>query len=209
MPDRPLAELLRLTLVIGKADAARHGLERTILAALRGGVTALQLREKTLPDREFYEEALLCRRIASERGALFIVNNRVDIALASGADGVHVGESDLPLEAARGLLPKGMVLGFSASSREGGEEAARKGADYLGVGAVYPSPSKPESEVMAPKAVAGIVGLGIPTVGIGGISPGNAGEAWAMGFTGLAVISAICGAGDPEAAARGLLRGKA
>lgn len=205
MKDRLLKERLLLTLVIGRQDAPGKDIRDIALAAFKGGATALQLREKTLSDRELYEDALSLATLARELGRLFIVNNRVDIALAVDADGVHLGEEDLPLEAARGMLPRGCVLGFSASSKEKGAEAILKGADYLGVGALYPSPSKPEAPVLAANEVGPIISLKWPTVGIGGISLANAQDAWAMGFTGLAVISAIAQAGDPEGAARELI----
>jgi thiamine-phosphate pyrophosphorylase len=200
-----LSQKIRLTLVVGKEDVHGKDLMEVVVRAFKGGATALQLREKTLSDREFYEEAQALGKLAKEFGKLFIINNRLDIALAVDADGVHLGEGDLPLPAATKILPKGKILGYSASTQEKAEAAILEGADYLGVGAIYPSPSKPEAPVLSGDAVKSIVTLGYPTVGIGGITTSNAGQAWGMGFTGLAVISAIAGSEDPEGAARGLL----
>jgi thiamine-phosphate pyrophosphorylase len=205
VPPLILADGLLLTLVIGRENALGKNLKDLILSAFQGGATALQLREKTLEDRAFYEEALMCAELCRREGRLFIVNNRADIALAAGADGVHLGEGDLPLEAARELLPPPKIIGFSASSREKGEEALEKGADYLGVGAIYPSPSKKDAMVLDQERVRELVKLPLPTVGIGGVSLKNAREAWSMGFTGLAVISAVAGADDPRRAAEALL----
>ncbi|MDR1315136.1 MAG: thiamine phosphate synthase [Deltaproteobacteria bacterium] len=198
---------LRLTLVIGKSDVSGRSVRETAEAAFSGGATALQLREKTLPDREFYEEALELAALCRERSKLFIVNNRLDIALAVRADGVHLGDGDLPVEAAAALAPKKMILGYSAPDQEAAKKAVLAGADYLGVGAVFPSPSKPECPVMPAETVASIVGLRQPTVGIGGITVQNSNLAWSHGFNGLALISALCGAPDPAEAARKILSG--
>ncbi|MDR1165964.1 MAG: thiamine phosphate synthase [Deltaproteobacteria bacterium] len=205
--QKALNASLRLTLVIGSGDAAPRSLPDIVVPAFKGGVTALQLREKNLPDREFHEEALALKSLCAEFGKLFIVNNRLDIALAADADGVHLGGSDLPVHAAARLLPKNKLIGFSAGSREEGEEALAQGADYLGVGALYPSPSKPEAGLLDAETVASIVSLKRPAVGIGGITRENAPQAWARGFTGLALISAFTQADDPEELARALLSG--
>ncbi|MDR1041789.1 MAG: thiamine phosphate synthase [Deltaproteobacteria bacterium] len=198
---------LRLTLVIGKKDAGERGVRETAESAFRGGATALQLREKSLGDREFFEEALELAALCREHGKLFIVNNRLDIAMAVRADGVHLGEDDIPVEAAAAIVPKRTLVGFSASSPEAARKAVLAGADYLGVGAVFPSPSKPECPVMDTGTIASIVALRQPTVGIGGITVQNSNLAWAHGFNGLALISAICGAPDPAEAARNVLSG--
>ncbi|MDR3154445.1 MAG: thiamine phosphate synthase [Deltaproteobacteria bacterium] len=207
LKKKPLNAALRLTLVIGKADAAPRSVREIAESAFNGGATALQLREKTLPDREFYEEALELAALCRERGKLFIVNNRIDIALAVKAGGVHLGEGDIPVAAAAEILPKKAILGYSASSPESGRKALLEGADYLGVGALFPSPSKPEAPVIPAEAIAGIVALRYPTVGIGGITEANSNLAWAHGFNGLALISALTRAEDPAAAAEKILSG--
>ncbi|MDR2405751.1 MAG: thiamine phosphate synthase [Deltaproteobacteria bacterium] len=206
MKHSKLTKKLLLTLVIGKDDAPGKDLIKLVTEAFQGGVTSLQLREKTMGDKEFYEEALIFSELSKDMGKLFMINNRVDIALAVDADGVHLGEDDLPLEAAAKILPKGKILGYSASSREKGAEAILKGADYLGVGALYPSPSKPEAPVLTDSQIDSILGLKWPTVGIGGITIENAAELKSKGFQGLAVISAIARAEDAKEAAQGLLK---
>jgi thiamine-phosphate pyrophosphorylase len=198
---------LRLTLVIGRADAAPRTVREVVEAAFRGGVTALQLREKGLADRELYEEALELAALCREAGKLFIVNNRADIALAVRADGVHLGADDLPVAAAAAVLPKRSLIGYSASDADSGKKALLAGADYLGVGALYPSPTKPEAPVLDDATIASIVGLRQPTVGIGGITEANSNLAWARGFNGLALVSALARAEDPAKAAEKILSG--
>ena len=207
LKKRALYPKIRLFLVAGKDDAAPRTLAQLALEAFKGGATAFQLREKSLPDGELLKEALELAALCREHKKLFIVNNRVDIALASGADGVHLGEGDLPVKAAAGILPKDKIIGFSASTPESGKAAILAGADYLGVGALYPSPSKPEAPVLAPETVSAIVALKWPTVGIGGISEQNGHLAWAYGFNGLALISALAKAEDPAKAAEKILSG--
>ncbi|MDR2354056.1 MAG: thiamine phosphate synthase [Deltaproteobacteria bacterium] len=205
LKKRALNAQIRLTLVIGKNDAAN--LEEVVLESFKGGVTALQLREKSLDDKDFYEEALKLSLLCREHKKLFIINNRVDIALAVDADGVHLGEGDLPVEAALKILPKNKILGFSASSKESARDAILKGVDYLGVGALYASPSKPEAPVVTPETIQSIISLKWPTVGIGGITTNNAHLAWAYGFNGLALISALTRAEDPAKVAEKILSG--
>ncbi|MDR1081320.1 MAG: thiamine phosphate synthase, partial [Deltaproteobacteria bacterium] len=197
-----LSSALRLTLVVGKGDAGARGVRETAERAFAGGVTALQLREKDLPDREFHEEALELAELCRSRSRLFVVNNRLDIALAVRADGVHLGAGDVPVAAAAAVVPKRMIIGYSANDRESAAKAVADGADYLGVGALFPSPSKPECPVIPPEDIAAILSLRQPSVGIGGITVRNSNLAWAHGFTGLALISALCGAPDPAEAAR-------
>jgi thiamine-phosphate pyrophosphorylase len=198
---------LRLMLVAGKSDAAPRTVAELATLAFKGGVSSLQLREKDLPDKEFYEEALELKALCLEHKKLFIVNNRIDIALAVNADGIHIGESDIPVSAAAKILPKDKLIGFSASSAASGKEAILKGADYLGVGALYPSPSKPEAPVLDSDTISSIIALKWPTVGIGGISTENGHLAWAYGFNGLALISALAKAEDPAQAATKILSG--
>ncbi|MDR2611967.1 MAG: thiamine phosphate synthase [Deltaproteobacteria bacterium] len=207
LKKKPINAALRLTLVIGKRDAGTRGVREIAEQSFRGGVTALQLREKGLGDRELYEEASELAALCRESGKLFIIDDRLDIALAVRADGVHLGEGDLPVEAAAAVLPKRCLIGYSASSAESGRKALLAGADYLGVGALFPSPSKPEAPVLDAEAIASIVALRQPTVGIGGITVANSNLAWAHGFNGLAVISALCGAEDPAQAASRILSG--
>lgn len=177
-------------------------------AAIRGGVDVVQLREKGRPARERYRLGLELRELTREAGVTLIVNDRVDIAGAIGADGVHVGDDDIPLSVARERLGADAVLGRSVSTPEAARKAERAGADYLGVGAVFPTGSKqtdPEQSEIGLERVRAIrEATDLPFVGIGGITPDTAGDVVEAGADGVAVISAIAGAEDPAAATRRL-----
>jgi len=200
-----IREKLSLTLVISEAEAAPRRLTELVELALDGGVTAVQLREKEAPGRKVYEEALALRTLCRSRHRLFIINDRLDIALATDADGLHLGQSDLPAEVAAGLLPAGKILGVSVGTVEQARAALAAGAHYLGVGALFPTGSKSDAIEISPAEIAKIVALGAPIVGIGGLTVNNAAQAWSFGLSGLAVISALTAATDPTEAARRLL----
>lgn len=200
-----LREKLRLTLVISQREAAPRQLTELVELALDGGVTAVQLREKEAPGRIIYEEALVLRDLCRARDRLFIVNDRLDLALAADADGLHLGQSDLPAEAAAKLLPAGKILGISVGTVEQARAALAAGAHYLGVGAIFPTGSKNDVVEINAGEIEKIVALGAPTVGIGGLTVDNAAQAWGFGLSGLAVISALAAAKDPTETARRLL----
>ncbi|HEY8491726.1 MAG TPA: thiamine phosphate synthase [Dehalococcoidia bacterium] len=173
--------------------------------AVRGGVDLVQLRERDLPAGDLLRLARELRAITRGR-ALLVVNDRLDVALAAGADGVHLPEAGLPVPAARRLAPDGFLVGRSVHDAEGAARAAREGADYLVVGTVFPSRSHPGGGAAGPgllgrvRAAAGP----LPLLGIGGIDAGNAAAVLAAGADGVAVVSAVLAAADPEAAARAL-----
>jgi len=175
-----------------------------VRAAVRGGVTCVQLREKTAATRAFIEEALGVRAYLNSCGVPLIINDRVDVALAVGADGVHLGQSDMPLAAARALVGAAMVIGISAESVRDAVEAA--GADYLGVSPVFATPTK--ADTAAPLGLEGLRAIReavkTPLVAIGGLNRGNAAAAIRSGADGVAVVSAIVAADDPEQAARAI-----
>ena len=202
-----LRRYLQLTLVVSQQEAAPRPVGELAAESFAGGATAVQLREKNRPDREFYEEALelgaLCRRL----DRLFIINDRLDLALAAGADGLHVGQSDLPAAVAARCLPKDKILGVSVGTAAEARAALEAGADYLGVGAIFATGSKGDADVIDPAAVRDIIALGAPCVAIGGLTVENAGQVWDMGFDGLAVISALTAAEDPRRSAERLMRG--
>ena len=134
-------------------------------------------------------------------GVTFIVNDRVDLAIAVGADGVHLGQDDLPPRLARPLLRPGMILGLSTHSVEQARRAQADGADYVAVGAMFPTRTKADFELVGPALVRAVrPEIRVPLVGIGGITPDNVGEVIRAGADGVAVISAVCAAGDPAAA---------
>ncbi|MCL2029588.1 MAG: thiamine phosphate synthase [Deltaproteobacteria bacterium] len=204
--DALLAARLRLTLVISRREAVPRTVKELAAVAFDGGVTALQLREKDdLSDREIFDEASELNDFCKSRGRLFILNDRLDLALAAGADGVHLGQKDLPASAAARLLPPGFIMGVSVKTMAEARKALADGAAYLGVGAVFPTGSKDGADLVRPEIVREIVTLGLPTVAIGGLTPANAPEAWALEVTGLAVISALARAENPCAVAAGLL----
>lgn len=172
--------------------------------AIDGGVDAVQLREKDSSARLRYKLGHELRELTAEAGVDLIVNDRVDIARAIDADGVHVGQSDLPISAARDLLGSDATVGCSTSTVAEARQAEAEGADYLGVGAVYGTSSKEivdERDGIGPERIAKIAdAVSIPIVGIGGITADNAGPVVAAGAAGVAVISEITAAADPRIA---------
>ena len=177
-----------------------------IRAAVAGGVTMVQLREKEATTREFCEEGLKIREFLGEHHIPLIINDRLDIALALDADGIHVGQDDMPVAVARRILGDAKVIGASVSTPAEAREAEAAGADYLGLSPVFVTSTKPD--LTAQIGIDGIApirqAVRIPLVGIGSMNAGNAFEAVRAGLDGVAVVSAICSHRDPEAAARAI-----
>ncbi len=200
-------EALRLYAVTDRAWAADEDtLMGQIEAAVRGGAGVVQLREKRLDHDAFLAEAkrftALCRRL----GAVSIINDSVEIALASGADGVHVGQSDLEAGRARALLGPGKIIGVSAHSREEARRALAAGADYLGCGAAFLTGTKSDAKPISKETIRAVTAaVDIPVVAIGGVSRENILELKGLGLAGAAVVSGIFGQRDIESAARELL----
>ncbi len=187
-------------------DMGARPVEAIVRAAVAGGVTAVQLRDKQATARALVAQAGRLREILAPRGIALIVNDRLDVALAAGADGVHLGQDDLACADARRIAGPDFLIGISVSSPAEARRAAADGADVLGVSPVFDTPTKRDT----PKA-AGLEGLRairravrLPLVGIGGLHAGNAAEVRRAGADGIAVVSAIMTAPDPEAAAREL-----
>jgi thiamine-phosphate pyrophosphorylase len=197
-----------LYLVTDRGLTGSRPLAGVVAAAVRGGVTAVQLREKHCGTREFVELARCLKALLAPCGVPLIVNDRVDVALATDADGVHVGQSDLDCRDARRLLGPDAVVGLSVETMEQAERAAELDVDYLGVSPIFSTPTK--TDTAAAWGVAGLAALRQVSkhvlVAIGGINLGNAAEVIGAGAEGIAVVSAICAAPDPEAAARALCR---
>lgn len=177
-----------------------------VRAAVNGGATCVQLRKKMSTTREFIAEALTIKDFLKFRKIPLIINDRVDVALAVEAEGVHLGQTDMPLDMARRIVGADMLVGISAESLTDAIEAQKGSADYIGVSPVFPTPTKTDT---APAL--GLKGLreirkavAIPLVGIGGINHGNAREVIQNGADGVAVVSAIVSAGDPGEATREL-----
>lgn len=204
----PSADIdLRLMVVTDPAPRSGRSLREVVEACLRAGAGAIQLRDKIATDEALYRQASELGDLAHEHGAILIVNDRFDIALAAGADGVHLGPTDLPIETVRLHVPDDFLIGFSADQPVAGVLAANAGADYLGVGAVYGTTSKAglAEEAIGPERVGQVLhSAGLPGVGIGGITPENAGAVFATG-AGVAVLGAVMHAADPGETVRALL----
>ena len=185
----------------------RGGLARVVRAALHGGVDWVQLREKSGPALKLYEDAMEILPTAAELGAGVSVNDRADVALATGADGIHLAARSLPPGAARALMPPSMVLGVSVHSLEEARTAVNAGVDYVTFGHLYPTSSKPGLPPRGVRELAEIVeSVEVPVLAIGGITTSNVREVLATGAGGIAVISTILAAEDPGSAARELRR---
>ena len=198
-------KMLRLYAVTDRAWVGRQSLLEQIEDALRGGVTLVQLREKALSKEEFVAEAKAVLALCRRRGVPLIINDRLDVALESGADGVHVGIEDAPVAEIRAQTGPDFLIGSTAKTVEQARAAQAAGADYLGVGAVFPSPTKQNAIRITAGQLREICGsVSIPAVAIGGITAENAPSLKGCGMAGIAVVSAIFGAADIEKAAAGL-----
>lgn len=198
---------LLLYAVTDRAWVGRQTLPEQIEDALRGGVTILQLREKGLEEAAFVEEAVRVRELCRKYNVPLIINDNVDVALKSGADGVHVGMEDTPVSEIRKRVGKDFIIGATAKTVEQVRAAQAAGADYLGVGAVFPSPTKTNAIRITREQLREICGaVSIPAVAIGGISLSNADELKGGGMRGIAVVSALFAAADIRSAAEALKR---
>lgn len=198
-PRRKLPEGPFLNLIIGSPWCQGKDYAELAAQAVRSGANIIQLREKAMPARQAIETAKKMAAVCREMGALFIVNDRVDVALAAGADGVHLGQGDVPADVARAMMGPEKIIGVSASTVEEAEAAIAAGADYLGLGPVFATPSKPDA---APpcglETVRRVAELSpVPVLAIGGITPENAGSVMESGAGGVAVISAVWERPDP------------
>lgn len=173
--------------------------------AIKGGVTFVQLREKKLDEENFLDEALDIQNLCRKYGIPFVVNDNVKIAKMINADGVHVGQSDMGAENVRGILGDDKIISVSVQTVEQAVLAEKQGADYLGVGAVFPTGSKVDAEDVSFETLKAICeSVNIPVVAIGGISAGNVLKLKGSGISGIAVISAIFAAEDIESATKRL-----
>jgi thiamine-phosphate pyrophosphorylase len=197
---------LSLYLVADAEHAAGRDLVRLVSEAVLGGVTIIQLRAKGSGTREFLGLATRMAAALKSGSIPLIINDRVDIALACGADGVHLGQDDMPLGKARELLGSTKIIGVSANTLKEAREAERFGADYIGLGPVYATASKDtDLPVLGPEGIRRMrQKLDIPIIAIGGIDAGNAADVMNAGAAGIAVVSAILGAPDARKAAADL-----
>ena len=202
MSDR---SIYRLCLVTDRDLARGRPLVDVVAAAVQGGVTMVHLRDKTATTRAFLEEARALQALLAPLGVPLVINDRVDIALAVGAAGVHVGQTDMPIEAVRALVGPGCIVGLSITNRMQIERADAKAVDYLGIGPIFAQQTK--ADASTPLGFDGFAALRKmsekPVVAIGGVKAEHVGPLRAAGADGVAVVSAIVSADDPEKAARG------
>ncbi|MGH7301159.1 MAG: thiamine phosphate synthase [Candidatus Rokuibacteriota bacterium] len=192
-----------LYVVLDRTAARGRDLTQILESTIAGGCRMVQLREKEWPSGRLLASARRLRARCRDARVTFVVNDRLDLALALAADGVHLGQEDLPPGVARSLLRAGMLLGISTHSVEQARAAQAAGADYVAVGAMFPTATKPDFELVGPDLVRTLrAEIRVPLIGIGGITPDNAGDVIRAGAAGVAVISAVCAAADPEGATR-------
>ena len=209
-----LADRLRLIVITDEALVRPRVLSDVVRAALAAGAPTIQLRIKGASARELFEAARTLMPIVRSAGGLFIVNDRLDVALAASADGVHLGPDDPPVTDARavaaemlGGAPDGFILGCSVDTPDAAARAEAEGANYLGVGAVYATSNKSDAgDVIGLEGLQRVVeAVSIPVVGIGGITPERANAVAETGACGTAVIGAVMGSPEPAKAVRALL----
>lgn len=212
-PDRratrrdSLHRRLRVLVITSPRPAGGRPLLDVLADCVAAGATAIQLRDKRASARDLVALARATRTVVGDAPVLLTVNDRLDVALAAGADGVHLGPDDLPVDAARRVAPPPFVIGYSTDDPDEARVATRAGADYLGVGAVYGTTSKAglADEAIGPDRVRAVRrASGLPCVGVGGVTPANAAAIFRTG-AGVAVLSAVMDAPDPGAVVRALL----
>ena len=179
----------------------------TIEEGIKGGVSVVQIREKTAETLDFYNLALKVKEITAKYNVPLIINDRVDVALAIDADGVHVGQSDMPCDVTRKLIGNDKILGVSAATIEEAKKAEKDGADYIGTGAVFPTATKDDAPSITKQDLKDVVeSINIPVVAIGGITLENAHELTDTGIAGLSVVSAIMSSENPKKSSEELLK---
>lgn len=201
-------EELRLYLVTDSDLCLGRSLEEVVCEAVKGGVTMVQLREKSASTRTFVELAQRLKPVCAAVGVPLIINDRLDVALAVDADGVHIGQSDMPYEVARRILGPDKIIGLSVENFDDLERANALDVDYVGISPVYGTPTKTDTaEPFGLEGLRRAVELSVhPTVAIGGMNASTVGDVMAVGTDGVAVVSAICSAPSPREATRELLR---
>ncbi|AGK95282.1 thiamine phosphate synthase [Clostridium pasteurianum] len=195
-----------LYLVTDRRFLKDRTLKSAVEESIKGGVTMVQVREKDVTTREFYKVALEVKKITDKYNVPLIINDRIDIAQAIDADGVHLGQDDMPLRLARKILGKDKIIGISVGNVDEAKEAERDGADYVGIGAIFFTGSKKDIDI--PIGISGlkeiVESINIPSVAIGGVNKENLSEVIKTGTHGAAVISAILGKENIEQAAKEL-----
>ncbi|MFE4813145.1 thiamine phosphate synthase [Peribacillus simplex] len=193
--------------LVTEESLALEELTKIIAESVSGGVSIVQLREKNNSSLSFYKKASALKQLLNELSIPFIINDRVDIALAVAADGIHIGQDDLPLTVVKQMVSEDMIVGVSVSTLEEALEAERNGADYIGVGSVFPTKTKQDATLMAIGDLEEICrSVSIPAVAIGGITADNISILSDSGLSGTAVVSAIMNADSPKRASESLLK---
>jgi len=201
-----LGRVSGLCVIVDTAALRGRGEVEVAAGAIKGGAGAIQLRDKHYARAKLLDVARSLKELCAERGALLIVNDHLDIALAVEADGLHLGQEDLPVREARRLLPIDTLIGCSAVSVAQAVQAEAEGADYIGIGAIYPTPSKEESRPVGLATLKRVrARVSLPLIAIGGINHGNVKEVMQAGAAGVAVINAVLGADNVERATRRLI----
>lgn len=191
----------RLYVLLG-SDCCRTSVKDVARCAVAGGADVLQLREKTIPDGQLLALAAELRELTDETGKLLIINDRADVAALVGADGLHLGQGDLPIADARRLLRPGAIVGRSTHSIEQARAAVNEGADYISVGPIYDTITKDAGKPVGLELLRQVrAEVAMPIVAIGGINPQRAANVLDAGASCIAVCSAVCGADDPQSAA--------
>lgn len=192
-----------LYLVTDRRLMSSDTIERSVELAIEGGASVVQLREKDCASREFYELAVRVKKITAPKKVPLIINDRIDICLAADADGVHLGQKDIPCKEARRILGANKIIGVSAALPDEARQAQADGADYLGVGAVFATGTKSDTRPVTPDIIREIrAAVTIPFVVIGGVNAENIGKLYGLGINGAAVVSAVVAQSDVTAAAR-------
>lgn len=196
-------EELKLYLVTDRGLLSGRDLVEVVSKAVAGGVTMVQLREKDLGSKDFIDEAIALKAALEGTGVPLVINDRVDVAMAAGADGVHIGQSDMPYAMARHLLGPDAIIGLSVENMDQVREAEALDVDYIGVSPVFSTPTK--TDTAAPFGLAGLSEAARisshPVVAIGGLNESNIADVLRAGADGIALVSAIIGAEDPREAA--------
>lgn len=194
-----------LYLVTNRELMSSKTIEKSVKDAIKGGCTIVQLREKDISSKEFYDIAKSLRKITKKHKVPFIINDRVDIALAVNADGIHVGQSDLSLKNVRKLIGKDKIIGVSCGNLEEAKKAYKNGADYLGVGAIFPTNTKKDAKDVGIDGLKEIINnIPLPIVAIGGINKENIEKLRDINLAGVALVSAIISQKDVKNSAKNI-----
>ena len=198
-------EILTLYAVTDRRWCGEQCLKDQVEAAIKGGVTCVQLREKDMNDKDFLAEAIEIKSLCDKYDVVFIVNDNVEVALKCEADGIHVGQSDMEASKVKDLIYEDMILGVSATNMQEALAAQKAGADYLGVGAVFPTDTKDDAKAVKPRELRAICqAVDIPVVAIGGITSRKMLKLAGTGIAGVAVVSAIFSAKNIESKAHSM-----